>query len=81
MLICASLAGTKQPICASKVMIATLRMKAIELEQKIFAEIVKVISENAASLKITSNAIASLDTLISFAEVALETELALYSCL
>ncbi len=46
--------------------------KAIELEQKIFAEIVKVISENAASLKITSNAIASLDTLISFAEVALE---------
>lgn len=46
--------------------------KAIELEQKIFTEIVKVISENAASLKITSNAIASLDTLISFAEVALE---------
>ena len=46
--------------------------KAIALEQKLFAEIIKVLIDYIPVLKETSNAIATLDSLLSFAEVALE---------
>ncbi len=46
--------------------------KALALELKIFDEIIAVIKENTSVLKITANAVAQLDTLISFAEVSLE---------
>lgn len=46
--------------------------KALALELKIFDEIIAVIKENTSALKITANAVAQLDTLISFAEVSLE---------
>ena len=46
--------------------------KAIALEQKLFAEIIKVLIDYIPVLKETSNAIATLDSLLSFAEVSLE---------
>ncbi len=46
--------------------------KALALELKIFDEIIAVIKENTSALKISANAVAQLDTLISFAEVSLE---------
>lgn len=46
--------------------------KAIALEQKLFAEIIKVLIDYIPVLKETSNAIATLDSLVSFAEVSLE---------
>lgn len=46
--------------------------KAIALEQKLFAEIIKVLINYIPVLKETSNAIATLDSLVSFAEVSLE---------
>ncbi len=46
--------------------------KAIELELKLFEEIRKLLLECVASLKITSNALAALDSLVSFAEISLE---------
>ena len=46
--------------------------KAIELELKLFEEIKKLLLDCVPNLKITSNAIASLDALVSFATISLE---------
>ena len=46
--------------------------KILKLEQEIFKEICRKISDSALELQISINAIAELDTFISFAEIAVE---------